>query len=150
MADGLKNLFERFKKKEEELVNEKDPIPIHTPKAPAHKESVGSLYPARIKFRGLYDLDGLYKFMANWLRQRRFKVYENLYKSKPPELQINITAEREKSGFVMEVITIYYHSYGDYDIDTVVNGKIALLNANFKELEEYAENHQVNNLTFLK
>ncbi len=30
------------------------------------------------------------------------------------------------------------------------NGKIALLNANFKELEEYAENHQVNNLTFLK
>ena len=30
------------------------------------------------------------------------------------------------------------------------NGKIALLNANFKELEEYTENHQVNNLTFLK
>lgn len=124
MADGLKGLFARFRKKEsEEAVDEKAPIPIHEPKAPAYDPKFAGLFPARIKFRGLYDLDGLYNFMANWLRQRRYEVHETLYKSKPPELEIRIRGERKKTGFVMEVITIYYHSYGEYDLDVVFNGK---------------------------
>jgi len=124
MADGLKGLFARLRKKEKEAPPEEGtPIPIHEPKAPGYSPRFESLFPARIKYRGIYDLDGLYKFMANWLRQRRFEVYENLYKSKPPELEIRIRAERKKTGFVMDVITIYYHSYGEYDVDVVVNGK---------------------------
>ena len=123
MADGPTGLLRLFRRKEEPIVDEKGPIPVHTPTAPKYNPSYEPLFPTRIKFKGLYDLDGLYKFMANWLRQRRFELYENLYKSKPPELEIRMRAERRKTGFVMEVITIYYHSYGDYDIDVVLNGK---------------------------
>ncbi|MBI2664394.1 hypothetical protein HYX10_03560 [Candidatus Woesearchaeota archaeon] len=124
MAEGAKGLFARFrKKKEEKPADKKGPIEIHEPHAPAYSESIGKLFPTRIKYRGLYDLDGLYRLMSNWLRQRRYRVYETLYKSKPPELEIRWTAEREKSGFVMEVITIYYHSYGEYDVDVVINGR---------------------------
>ena len=124
MADGLRGLFARMREKEQEApVDENAPIPIHEPKAPGYSPSFGGLFPARLKFRGLYDLDGLYKFMANWFRQRRYEVHETLYKSKPPELEIRIRAERRKTGFVMEVITIYYHSYGEYDLDVIMNGK---------------------------
>jgi len=124
MADGITGLLSKFRKKaEDEPVDPKAPIPIHEPNAPAYKESIGELYPARIKYRGIYDLDALYKFMANWLRQRRYRVYETLYKARGQELEIKIRGEREKSGFVMEVLTIDYISYGEYDIDVVINGK---------------------------
>lgn len=100
--------------------------PIDIPKLkepPSYENRMGGLYPARIKYKGLYDLDGLYRLMANWFRQRRYRLYETLYKARPPELEIRWTAEREKTGFVKEIITIYYHSYGEYDIDVVIDGK---------------------------
>lgn len=122
---GPGNLFGLIKNKEEAHVDPKAPIPIHYPQehVPNYSSKFAPLFDTRIKFKGLYDLDGLYRFMANWLRQRRYKVYENMYKSKPPELEIRWRAEREATGFVMEVITIYYHSWGEYDIDVAMNGK---------------------------
>ena len=124
MAGGILGLFNRPAKKEEEThSSESGPIEIHTPKAPEYSASMGGLLPATIKFRGLYDLEGLYKFMANWLRQRRYEVHETMYKSKPPELEIRLYGERKHTGFVMWVITVYYHSWGEYDVDAVVNSK---------------------------
>jgi len=120
---GLLSLF-RGKKEDEEPINPKAPIAIHTVNAPEYNQSaVGPLFPSRIKYNGLYDLDGLYKLMANWMRQRRFELHETLYKARPPELEIRWRAERRKTGFAMEVIEIYYHSWGDYDVEVVKNGK---------------------------
>ena len=124
MAGGILGLFNRPAKKEEgKPSSETGPIEIREPKAPDYSASFGGLFPVTIKFRGLYDLDGLYRFMANWLRQRRYEVHETLYKSKPPEMELRIRAERKHTGFVMWVITIYYHSWGEYDVDAVVNSK---------------------------
>lgn len=118
------SLFGLFKKKSEAAVDSKAPIPIHHPKVPSYNPVLEELFPARIRFKGLYDLDGLYALMANWFRQRRYELHETIYKAKPPELEFRLRAERKKSGFVMEVITIYYHSWGgEYDMDVVVNGK---------------------------
>lgn len=125
MAETPKaSLFGLFAKKkvEEAPVDPKAPIPIHVPSAPPYDPEFGKMYTARIKFRGLYDLDGLYKFMANWLRQRRYELHEPLYKAKAPELEFNIRAERRTTGFVMEVLTLNYHSWGEYDLDVMVNG----------------------------
>lgn len=126
MAEAAKGAFFGLfgkKKAEEAPVDPKAPIPIHTPSAPEYNpQAVGSLFVTRIKFRGLYDLDGLYSFMANWLRQRRYEVHETLYKAKPPELEIRMRAERKITGFIMEVLTVYYHSWGEYDLDVMVNG----------------------------
>ena len=117
-------LLSLFRKKQEEPVSEGGPIPIHIPTAPPYEPTFsGALFPARIKFRGLYDFDGLYKFMANWLRQHRFEIYETLYKAKPPELEIRLRGERKYTGFSMWILRVYYHSWGEYDVDVVVKGK---------------------------
>ena len=119
---GILDLF-RSPKKEEKHSSESGPIEIHHPRAPPYRPNFGGLIPATIKFKGLYDLDGLYKFIANWLRQRRYEVHETMYKSKPPELEIRMYGERKHTGFVMWVLTIYYHSWGEYDVDVVINSK---------------------------
>src|SRR3989344_2281890 len=110
MAEAAKGAFFGLlgkKKVEDAPVDPKAPIPIHTPSAPDYdQQAVGNLFVTRIKFRGLYDLDGLYRFIANWLRQRRYEVHETLYKAKPPELEIRLRAERKKTGFVMDVLTV--------------------------------------------
>ena len=119
---GLANLF-GLNKKEKPHRDPKSPIPISQPKEVPPYSSSSGLIPTRIHFKGLYDLDGLYHFMSNWLRQRRYELHESIYKSRPPELEIRWTAERRTTGFVMEVITVYYHSWGEYDLDVTVNGK---------------------------
>ena len=130
MADSAGSGFNLLgllrKKKETVEIDPKAPIPVYYPDehVPSYtSQAVGNLFPTRIKFKGIYDLDGLYKFMANWLRQRRYELYENLYKAKPPELEIRMTAERKKTGFVMELITLYFHGWGEYELDVVINGK---------------------------
>lgn len=80
-------------------------------------------WPARIKYRGMLDLDGLYRFMVQWLKKRRYEFHETLYKYKPPELNIKWRAELKKSGFVKTVINVEFHMYGEYDIETIVKGK---------------------------
>ena len=124
MADGRGLLGLVFRKKEEaKPVDEGGFVEPNLPKDVRFGDRNAAFKLGRIKYKGLYDLDKLYKFMANWLRQMRFEVHENLYKSKPPELEIRMRAERKITGFVMEVVTIYYHSWGEYDIEVVQNGK---------------------------
>ena len=119
---SLARLFGRGKK-EEAPIDPKAPIPVHTPNPPAYNPTFEGWYPANIKYKGLYDLDGLYRFMANWMRQKRFEVFETLYKSKPPELEFRMYGERKVSGFVMNIVKVHYHSWGEYDLDVVANGK---------------------------
>jgi hypothetical protein len=80
-------------------------------------------WPIRIKFRGMMDLDGLYRFMVRWLKQRRYEFHETLFKYKPPELNIKWRAEKKKSGFVKTCINCEFHVWGEYDIETLVDGK---------------------------
>ena len=124
MANGLGGVFDLFRKGKEEVEPAEKAIPIHKPKAPGHDPNFpGDIFPAVIKFKGLYDLDGLYRFIANWLRQRRYEVHESMYKSRPPELEVRIMGERKHTGFVMWVINVYYHSWGEYDVETVIDSK---------------------------
>jgi hypothetical protein len=83
----------------------------------------GPLFNLRVKYRGVYDLDGLYKFMSGWLRKRRYEFHETLYKNKPPEVEIRWRAERKKTGYIMEILTVYFHMWGEYDVEVVQNGK---------------------------
>lgn len=127
---GLAGLFGLGKKKHEEPRDPRAPIAVSRPeekigKHPSyeHKYQFDEFRHTTIKFKGVYDLDGLYRFMSNWLRRRRYELHEELYKSRPPELKIEWVAERKVSRFVMENIKIDYHSWGEYDVDVVVNGK---------------------------
>src|SRR3989338_8742783 len=122
---GLLSFIRRKPKQETSAEHEeqKGPVDVQVPNVPEYEPVFEGWYPAKIKYRGVYDLDGLYRYLANWLRQKRFEVFEELYKAKPPELEFRLTGERKATGFVMEKILIHHHSWGEYDVDVVVNGK---------------------------
>ncbi|MBI2143512.1 hypothetical protein HYU20_04205 [Candidatus Woesearchaeota archaeon] len=109
-------------KKPEEGLPAKGPLPVHTPKVSPYSTGMG-WYPHRIKYRGMFDLDKLYKVMALWFKERRFELHERLYKSKPPELEVRLEAERKRTNFARELIFVHMHMWGDYNIEVIVNGK---------------------------
>jgi hypothetical protein len=120
-----------FLGKKSEAEPEKGPIDVRQMRANMGKLPVPSSeggftwsdWPIRVKYRGMMELDGLYRFMVRWLKQRRYEFHETLYKYKPPELNIKWRAEKKKSGFVKVFIDAEFHIWGEYDIETIVNGK---------------------------
>ncbi len=76
---------------------------------------------ARVKFRGAFDLDGLYKTMYKWFEDKQFEFHETLYKSKPPELELEWRGERKKTGYIRDVIRVYFHLFGS-DVEAVKKG----------------------------
>ena len=109
-------------RKPEEGLPAKGPLPVHAPRTTAYDTRM-SWYPHRIKYRGMFDLDKLYKAMALWFKERRFELHERLYKSKPPELEVRWEAERKRTNFARELIFVHMHMWGDYNIEVIVNGK---------------------------
>src|SRR4030042_1912250 len=67
---------------------------------------------ASVKFRGAFDLDGLYKTMYKWFEDKQFEFHETLYKSKSPELELEWRAERKKTGYIRDVIRVHFHLFG--------------------------------------
>ncbi|MBI2144374.1 hypothetical protein HYU17_04475 [Candidatus Woesearchaeota archaeon] len=130
MADAKRGLLQSIMqaipvlgvKKEEEGLPAKGPLPVHMPKAAPYSTRQG-WYTHRIKYKGMFDLDGFYKTMALWFKERRFELHEKLYKSKPPELRIEWEAERKRTSFVKELVFVYVHMWGDYNVEVIQNGR---------------------------
>ncbi len=101
----------------------KGPLQIHKPKVFKYDTRYNWLLPHRIKYRGLMDLDRLYRVMALWFKERRYELHERLYKSKPPELEMTWEAERKRTSWVREVVSVNVHMWGEYDIEAIVKGK---------------------------
>ena len=96
----------------------------YNPAEKVAKSDKGSMmFPHRIKYKGMFDLEGLYRVMARWFKDKRFELHENLYKSKPPELELRWRAERNRTSYIQEVVTVYVHMWGEYNVEAVVNGK---------------------------
>ena len=62
--------------------------------------------------------------MTNWLRQKRFEIHEDIYKFRPPELDIRFFGERKFNAFATQKISVYYHGWGEFDLDVMVKGKV--------------------------
>lgn len=100
----------------------KGPLPVYSPKA-AEMPTGGMMFPHRIKYRGLFDLDSLYKVMALWFKNRRFELHERLFKSKPPEMEFRWDAERKRTSYILEKVTVHVHMWGEHHVEAIVNGK---------------------------
>jgi len=117
----LSRVMQRFSSTPEP---EKGPLPVQAIEIPRYaKEGGRSPYPMRIKFKGMYDFDALYRFMSQWLKGHRYEFHETLYKFKPPELDIRWRAERRKTGFAKDILHVEFHMWGDYDVEVVEKGK---------------------------
>jgi len=99
------------------------PLKTHMPKVVGYGDNPVGWYPHRIKYKGLLDLDQLYKTMALWFKERRFELHETLYKSKPPEMEVNWRAERRKTSYIKEIVLVNVHMWGEYNIEAIVKGK---------------------------
>jgi len=117
------NLF----RNEPAVIPDKGPIPTNIPKQPYGRAEHPPMPPTWLKYKGVFDFEGLYRLMVRWLKERKFEFYETLHKAKPPELELVWRAERRKTGYIMEVIDIYFHLWDAFDVEVIQDGKKKIL-----------------------
>ncbi len=129
MADEKKdNFFEQlfsglFEKTEEPERPDAGPIQVKKPKSVFGSAPKGYAMPRmRIKYKGVFDLDSLYKKMVLWLKRRHFEFQERMYKDKPPELEIMWRAQRRRTGYIMDVIEAHIHIFDLEPVEVIEKG----------------------------
>jgi hypothetical protein len=76
-----------------------------------------------IKYQGIVDMDALYKMVAQWYRDRKYDFYEQLYKDKPPELELEWVATKKVNSFYLFKVRMYFHFYDVEDIEVIKDGE---------------------------
>lgn len=93
------------------------------------------LPPLRIKYKGLYDMDGLYLLIVQWIKARRMEFHETAYKHKVPspmgaEQEISFTGEREVNEYVKFSLDVDMHLWDMTEVEVEKDGvKKKLTNA---------------------
>lgn len=81
-----------------------------------------------IKYKGLYDYTGLYRFMRQWLEKNRYWVNEDRYKDKlytafGTEIEPKWSAWRKVSEYAKWNIGVEFHLWDAKDVEVVENGE---------------------------
>jgi len=81
-----------------------------------------------IRYKGVLDLEGLYRVIVQWLKTRRYWFQETTYKHKVPspfgaEEEIQFKAERKCNEYYLHNITIYFHVYDQQEVEVIKEGK---------------------------
>jgi hypothetical protein len=84
--------------------------------------------PLLIRYKGVFDYDGMYKMMHAWLISKRFLFAETSYKDKVStpfgnELEIAWTAEKKVSEFIKEYIDIEFELWDHSEVEVIKDGK---------------------------
>jgi hypothetical protein len=84
--------------------------------------------PLMIRYRGVFDYDGMYKMMHAWLISKRFLFNETKYKDKVAtpfgnELEIKWEAEKKVTEFIKEYIQIEFHLWDFSEVEIIKDGK---------------------------
>lgn len=99
------------------------PIPVTAPKSVFTAGSANrQMYRVRVRFKGVFNLDGLYKKMVLWFKRRHFEFQERLYKDKPPELEIVWQARRRRTGYIMDIIDVHIHIFDMEPVEVIERG----------------------------
>ena len=81
-----------------------------------------------IRYKGLFDFDGLYNLIAQWLKARRYWFQEIKYKHKVPlptgaEQEITFEGTREVTDFYQHHIVVDFHLWDMTEIEVEVGGQ---------------------------
>jgi hypothetical protein len=100
--------------------------------------------PLIIRFKGVFDYDGLYKMMHAWLISKRFLFHENKYKDKVAtpfgnEIEIKWTAEKKTTEFIKEYIIIEFHLWDHAEVEVIRDGKKVKLSTARLEIKFFAD-----------
>lgn len=88
-----------------------------------------------VRYRGLFDYDGLYNVMVQWIKARGYWFHERAYKHKVPtalgaEQEIEWDAEKKITDYYKFTIGIKWHLWEITEVEVVKEGvKKVLTNA---------------------
>ena len=88
-----------------------------------------------IRYKGLFDHDGLYNMIVRWMKTRRYWFHEEVYKHKVPsphgaEQEFTFTGEKKISDYIMYSMRIAFHLWDMNEVEVIKdNAKRTLTNA---------------------
>ena len=131
MADKgnfFKDLFVGMFEKHEDGKPDVGPIPVSTP-PDIHGPSSGGSFTGdyamprmKIRFKGVFDVNRLYKKMVLWIKKHGYEFQEQLYKEKMPELEIVWNARKRKTGYIMDRIYVHIHIFDMETVEVIEKG----------------------------
>lgn len=92
-------------------------------------KKTGGLGPSitKIRYRGLFDWEGLIRLIRAWFEEREYEFFERRYKHKAKplgaELEINFEAYRDINEYARNFIKIYFHIWDAEEVEVVKDGK---------------------------
>ena len=80
-----------------------------------------------IRYKGLFDFDGLYNLIVQWMKARRYWFHETKYKHKVPlptgaEQEISFKGEKDVTEFYQHHITVDFHLWDMTEVEVDVKG----------------------------
>lgn len=88
-----------------------------------------------IRYKGIFDMEGLYRLIVQWLKSRRYWFHETTYKHKIPsplgaEEEIGFWAERKIDEYYKYEMRVAFHLWNMQEVEVIRNGKkVKLINA---------------------
>jgi hypothetical protein len=85
-------------------------------------------WPVIVRYDGVFDWDGMYKTIIEYLRRNNYLFYETLYKSKPwsstgTELVLKWEAKRKLDEYYQYELKFEWHFMDFHHVDIIQNGK---------------------------
>ena len=83
---------------------------------------------ARIMYKGIYDFDGLYKFIINWYKDREYYLEQKDYTNKIPtifgkEEEFKLNGWRKVTAYYKFEVDVYLHLWDTSSVEIIENGK---------------------------
>lgn len=76
-----------------------------------------------IEYKGIFDLEGLYRLIIRWLQDRAFEFHEDTYKHKPgmvgKEQEIKMSAWLKFNDYIRYNFAIYIHVWDMQEVEVV-------------------------------
>jgi hypothetical protein len=84
--------------------------------------------PLLIRYRGVFDFEGMYRMMHAWLINKRFLFHETRYKDKVftpagNELEVEWRGEKKVTEYIKEYIIVKMHLWDFAEVEVIKEGK---------------------------
>ncbi|MBD3209221.1 hypothetical protein GF367_02270 [Candidatus Woesearchaeota archaeon] len=88
-----------------------------------------------IRYKGVFDWEGLYRLCRLWIEDNRYKFQEKRYKHKGDELEIDLTGERRIDEMHKQHLYVYFHIWHLRDIEIAEGTKTLKRNTGLVHVE---------------
>lgn len=94
---------------------------------------------SNIRFKGVFDYDGLMQLVYDWMDRRKFKIIEKIYKHKGGaagwEFERELEGTRKVTDYIKYVITVAIHTWDTKEVEVIKDGKKMKLNKGRLEIK---------------